>query len=388
MFHKCNGVTVFFFFFIFTFLIENVLCSQNSLSPFIDNQIKTTQTVDTSDIETNYTIEYLGDESLNTEGSNNNLNKSEKESKPKILVKKYRVKRGDTLWDIAVRFLGDGKRFYELVQLNKNKYPSLLKNPNLIYENWELELPNDAQNPNFDDIQEISYSNSEEGTVEVDTYLNVRTAPWGKIIGKLQNNDQIIILGEKGDWYKIDYNGQIAYVHSNYVNTAKKKAGTTPVKYPSHPTTRILEEYTSQRHISVGSGRFGAAPCVPMPSYVSSEFGPRNLFGGTFHYGIDLPVPNGTRINALGDGVVTAVGYEPGGGTFVKIRYDNGLESFYCHLKSYSVRVGERVYMGQEVARSDNTGAYTTGPHLHMEIRRNGKRINPRLIPNLPLPPQ
>ena len=120
-----------------------------------------------------------------------------------------------------------------------------------------------------------------------------------------------------------------------------------------------------------------------MPSRASSEFGPRKLFG-SFHYGIDLPVPTGTRINALGDGVVSGVGYDPGGGNFVKIRYDNGLESVYYHLKSYSVRSGQRVSMSQEVARSDNTGKYTTGAHLHMGIKRNGSYINPRTVMKLP----
>ena len=84
--------------------------------------------------------------------------------------------------------------------------------------------------------------------------------------------------------------------------------------------------------------------------------------------------------------MVIGVGYESGGGTFVKIKYDNGIESFYCHLKGYSVRNGQRVSMGQEVARSDNTGQYTTGAHLHMGIKKNGSYVNPRSIPGLPLP--
>ncbi|HNV72462.1 MAG TPA: M23 family metallopeptidase, partial [Candidatus Ozemobacteraceae bacterium] len=138
--------------------------------------------------------------------------------------------------------------------------------------------------------------------------------------------------------------------------------------------------------ITPGQGRFGAAPCSPMPSRSSSEYGPRDLFGHSFHSGIDLPVPTGTRLNALGDGVVTAVGYEAGGGHFIKIRYDNGVESFYCHLKSQSVRQGQRVSMGQEVARSDNTGQWTTGAHLHMGIKVNGQYVNPRSVRGIPLP--
>ncbi|RCK80546.1 MAG: Peptidase, M23/M37 family [Candidatus Ozemobacter sibiricus] len=294
---------------------------------------------------------------------------------------KYVVKPGDSLWDIATRYLGDGTRYFEIVEMNRHRYPSLTSNPNLIYAGWELDLPPDARDPSAGD--ESAYASPVEGTVRVGTSLNVRTSPWGTIIGSLHDGDKVSIIGENGDWYKISYNGQTAYVHANYVSTARKPAGQTPVRYPTNPTNDAVN---APPPVSPGEGRFGAPPCTPMPGRVSSEFGPRNIFGHTFHYGIDLPVPNGTRLNALGDGVVTAVGFEPGGGTFVKVRYDNGLESFYCHLQSYSVQRGQRVSMGQEIARSDNTGQWTTGPHLHMGIKRNGSYVNPRSIPGLPLP--
>ncbi len=53
----------------------------------------------------------------------------------------YTVQSGDCLWTIAERFLGDGSRYMEIVEANKEKYPSLLKNPNLIYPGWELTIP-------------------------------------------------------------------------------------------------------------------------------------------------------------------------------------------------------------------------------------------------------
>ncbi len=293
---------------------------------------------------------------------------------------KYVVQPGDSLWDIATRFLGDGARYFEIVEKNRHRYPSLTSNPSLIHPGWELDLPEDARDPAAGG--ETAFASPEEGTVRVNTSLNIRTSPWGSIIGSFHDGDKVSIIGRNGDWYKISYNGQTAYVHANYVSTARKAAGQTPVNYPTNPTSDAV----NAPPVTPGEGRFGAPPCTPMPSRVSSEFGPRNLMNFTFHYGIDLPVPNGTRLNALGDGVVTAVGFESGGGTFVKIRYDNGLESFYCHLQGYSVSRGQRVSMGQEVARSDNTGQWTTGPHLHMGIKRNGAYVNPRSVAGLPLP--
>ncbi|MFZ2957261.1 MAG: SH3 domain-containing protein [Candidatus Ozemobacteraceae bacterium] len=58
---------------------------------------------------------------------------------------------------------------------------------------------------------------SKTGTVNVSTSLNVRLAPWGKIIGKLKKGDKVTITGKSGEWYIISYNGKKAYVHSHYI---------------------------------------------------------------------------------------------------------------------------------------------------------------------------
>jgi murein DD-endopeptidase MepM/ murein hydrolase activator NlpD len=297
--------------------------------------------------------------------------------------KSYRVVSGDTLYEIAQRFLGDGKRYWEIVNLNKNKYPGVGKNPDLIFPGQEFELPDDATGAETTPQPTSQTSGGEkEGTVEVSTSLNVRSGPWAGIIGKLNSGDKVRILSREGDWYKISWNGQTAFVHANYIATPDNPAGRVAVQNPA--SSRPPENDPA---VTVGEGRWGANPCSPMPSRASSEYGWRTIFGSrSFHNGIDLPVPNGTRLNALGDGVVTACDFEPGGGRYVKVRYDNGMESFYCHLQSFSVRPGQRVSMGQEIARSDNTGQYTTGAHLHMEIRKNGAAVNPRSIPGMSLP--
>ncbi|MBF0406781.1 MAG: peptidoglycan DD-metalloendopeptidase family protein [Candidatus Riflebacteria bacterium] len=297
----------------------------------------------------------------------------------------YTVQPGDTLWKIAKSVLGSGSRYPELVQLNKSKYPSLSNNPNLIYPGWILDLPENAStNPSSDLTGNNNPAPAQiiQGMVEVNTYLNVRKTAWGEISGKLENGAKVEIVATEGEWYKIKFNDGFAYVHKNYVTTPNTPATRSPVRNPNSSPA------SNANPVTAGRGRFGAAPCTPMPSRVSSEFGPRDLFGHDYHYGIDLPINSGTRLNALGDGVVSDVGYESGGGRFIKVRYDNGLESVYCHLQSTSAREGQRVNMGQEIAKSDNTGQWTTGPHLHMGIKRNGSYINPRSAGTIPLPPR
>jgi murein DD-endopeptidase MepM/ murein hydrolase activator NlpD len=245
----------------------------------------------------------------------------------------------------------------------------------------EPEVAADDEEADDDDENEIIF-----GTVRVNTSLNVRTSPWGTITGSLHNNDRVKIIGKEGDWYKIDRNGQTAYVHANYVDTPQQSAGQTPVNRPSSQPSS--DDAPSPAAIAANGGPLTSAPCQPMPGRASSEFGWRThptLGTRRFHNGIDLPVANGTRLNALGDGTVVDVGYESGGGRYVKVRYANGYESFYCHLQSVSVSEGDPVRAGQEVARSDNTGQWTTGPHLHFGLKRNGSYINPRSA-GIPLP--
>lgn len=110
---------------------------------------------------------------------------------------------------------------------------------------------------------------------------------------------------------------------------------------------------------------------------VSSTFGYRNLFGRTaYHSGIDLAAPTGTPIYATGDGVVTHAGWGSGYGNYVEIDHGNGYLTRYGHASRLYVSVGEQVKANQNIAAVGCTGR-CTGPHLHYEVLRDGKRENP-----------
>jgi len=81
----------------------------------------------------------------------------------------------------------------------------------------------------------------EEGTVEVNSSLNVRNGPWGSIIGGLTNGEKVKIIGKQDPWYKISYGGGTAYVHQNYISTAKQPAGQVPVVFPSDYAGPIID---------------------------------------------------------------------------------------------------------------------------------------------------
>ncbi len=112
---------------------------------------------------------------------------------------------------------------------------------------------------------------------------------------------------------------------------------------------------------------------------ISSEYGMRkDPFNGemAFHDGIDLAVKRGTGITALKDGVVTFSGFKGGYGNTVIVRHEDGLETVYGHASRNHVREGEAVTAGTVLADVGSTGR-STGPHLHFEVRKDGKSVNP-----------
>ncbi|MFN2572225.1 MAG: M23 family metallopeptidase [Gemmatimonadales bacterium] len=94
------------------------------------------------------------------------------------------------------------------------------------------------------------------------------------------------------------------------------------------------------------------------------------------HPGIDIAVPISTPVRASGGGRVTAAGYDPDYGLFVLLRHPSGYETMYGHTSRLLAAEGDNVQAGQVIGLSGNSGR-STAPHLHFEIRHDGKSIDP-----------
>jgi murein DD-endopeptidase MepM/ murein hydrolase activator NlpD len=114
----------------------------------------------------------------------------------------------------------------------------------------------------------------------------------------------------------------------------------------------------------------------PTSGDVSSRYGLR--WGGSeFHAGLDIAAEMGTPVLATADGVVIDSGWNAGGyGYMVDIDHGNGIVTRYAHNSQLAVTEGMNVRKGQVVAYVGSTG-YSTGPHLHYEVRINGRTVNP-----------
>ena len=118
---------------------------------------------------------------------------------------------------------------------------------------------------------------------------------------------------------------------------------------------------------------------VPVMTRISSPFGWRMhpiLNKRVFHNGVDLAVPVGTPVHSMLSGLVTRVAEDSRSGKYIRINHGQGLVSVYCHLDASRVQQGQRLRSGEIIAASGNSGR-STGAHLHLGLRIDGKATDP-----------
>lgn len=153
--------------------------------------------------------------------------------------------------------------------------------------------------------------------------------------------------------------------------------------------TDSLDDSISEIHAAVEARlrQLASTPSIrPVDGWFSDSYGWRSdPFDGSreFHRGLDIVVPHGTPVRASADGLVTVAGRQAGYGKVVHLSHGSGLSTRYGHLSEILVRPGQRVKQGDVVGRVGSTGR-STGPHLHYEVLRAGRQVNPRKYLDVP----
>jgi murein DD-endopeptidase MepM/ murein hydrolase activator NlpD len=151
-----------------------------------------------------------------------------------------------------------------------------------------------------------------------------------------------------------------------------------------HQTKDGDTDYYTQKGESVSK----ALTLTPIDgARISSGYGRRKhpVLGYTkMHRGVDFAAPRGTPVYAGGRGVIEVAGRKGSYGRYIRIRHNSTYKTAYAHLKGFArgIRKGRRVRQGQVIGYVGTSGR-STGPHLHYEIHKNGRQINPRGL-NLP----
>lgn len=113
--------------------------------------------------------------------------------------------------------------------------------------------------------------------------------------------------------------------------------------------------------------------------YIASGYGVRtDPINGhrSMHRGLDFDAPKGTPVMSVAEGVVTFAGVRHGYGNVVEIDHGNGYMTRYAHNSKIVVHVGQRVHIGDTIAKVGSTGR-STGPHCHFEVWLHGRSVNP-----------
>ena len=178
----------------------------------------------------------------------------------------------------------------------------------------------------------------------------------------------------------VDSEQLLATVREGYEGTG---GPLTPMGYSSRGNAAITESEARASEVMVSLGKVKdykiAVSKLPLAMPVKSAFRFTSGFGkrwGRAHQGIDMAGPVGTPIFATGDGVVTYAGWQRGYGNLIKIQHELGTETRYGHLSKIRVKVGQKVSRNSLIGDMGNTGR-STGPHLHYEVRVDGKAVNP-----------
>ena len=140
----------------------------------------------------------------------------------------------------------------------------------------------------------------------------------------------------------------------------------------SEPQSKVVYKGTKNPPPKMGSGSLNYPGSRGV---ITSEFGVWRSYRR--HTGIDIGLSVGSSVKAADGGVVTYSGYSSSYGRYIIVDHGSNMTTLYAHNSSLLVSKGEKVFKGQLIAYSGNTGN-STGPHLHFEVRINGVPKNPR----------
>lgn len=230
----------------------------------------------------------------------------------------YRIRSGDTLWEIAKTH---GVDLDELLVLNHMSANTILK------IGQELIIPSSGLR--------LHYIKPGESMWKIATSYNISIAELTRL--NPEHDPDHLKIG-------------------------------AALKLPQRAATRVAMAEPSRSWSALGS-----LMSWPITGVITSRYGWRS---SGFHHGLDIAAQLGTPIQASAGGKVIFAGYKGVYGRTVMIEQADGKVSLYAHAQKIYVKPGQKITKGQTIATVGSTGN-ATGPHLHYEIRQNGETVDP-----------
>lgn len=210
----------------------------------------------------------------------------------------------------------------------------------------------------------------------------------GNVIGNFINIFSFSVDFRKdvkaGDQFEVRYERQIApngkVVKTGEIVYAALQLGKEKIELYRFKDKNGHVDYYDEKGLALKKN-LDRKPMEFKRARISSRFGRRfHPILKTYrdHHGVDYAAPSGSKVYASGDGVIKMAKWYGGYGNFISIRHNSEYTTGYGHLKSFAkgIRPGVRVKQGQLIGYVGNTGR-STGPHLHFEVVRNGRKVDP-----------
>jgi murein DD-endopeptidase MepM/ murein hydrolase activator NlpD len=258
----------------------------------------------------------------------------------------YTVVRGDSLWNIAI---ANKIPLSRIIKLNPQLIPDKIWAGNkILFE---------PMNPVLDVRVKLTSTMVEPVEYAVQ-YIRDKTL--------LQNTRIVVKKGVEGS-KEVTYDISMQNGYEETVTVLNETQLVAPVG-------AIVKVGTKRTLLRVSGSNFGI-----VAGHLTSSYGWRtDPISGyrKFHSGLDISASIGTPVYAYAEGVVVEAGWNNLEGYHVVIRHGSGLSTAYLHLSKILVGVGQSIKVGQNIGRVGSTG-YSTGPHLHFAVMRNGVIVNP-----------
>lgn len=192
---------------------------------------------------------------------------------------------------------------------------------------------------------------------------------------KIEDRDVLKYNPDKGEYYTVTEPKKICYV------TLEKKELEEVVE--ARLSGDQKEQYNGYKLSTGGQQVYAPVMREDWTNLISSNYGERIhpiTKVRTFHKGVDIAVPEGTKLYSAVKGIVTVSQYSESAGNYVTVKTESGWTVTFMHMNSRSVTVGQTIEQGDFVGLSGNTGN-STGPHLHLQVANDaGETVNPIFI--------
>ena len=270
--------------------------------------------------------------------------------------------------------------------LNKNKFEKLIDEEIINPEESNVAYVDIAEFPKYEIVFTDNSKETNEGEIfakisetAVTTYKLYAIAVDGNnsvYVNSIEEAEETVTK------IKEEYNGKLDKINIsvNQIYTQNINEVEQAVEVASAVETaevEVLEAVKEQERIKAATLDGVYFEVKPVTGVITSRYGANESIRDHTHKGIDIGAPNGTKIVAAAKGTVSYSGWMGGYGYLVIIDHGNGIQTYYGHCSKLYVKVGEEVEAGEQIAAVGSTG-YSTGNHLHFEIRKNGSQVNPQ----------